>query len=151
MLLLDLGNSSLKAQCWHNSSLQSSCYLRIEDGWQERFRNFLQAIGRQRCYCAYVPGSQAAADVDAIIDCYSNGQQHIKLLAQQRCGSVVNGYSSPESMGVDRWLALLGAADVEQHDAIVVDAGSAITVDLLRGDGQHLGGAILPGFDTSIE
>ena len=36
-------------------------------------------------------------------------------------------------------------------DCIVIDAGSAITLDLLRADGQHLGGAILPGFNTSIE
>ncbi len=149
MLLLDLGNSSLKAQCWQNSSLQASCCLRIDDGWQKRFKHFLQAIEKQQCYCAFVPGSQAAADVDAILNNYS--RKPVKMLAQQACGCVRNSYSIPESMGIDRWLALLGAANVEERDTIIVDAGSAITVDLLRNDGQHLGGAILPGFNTSIE
>ena len=32
----------------------------------------------------------------------------------------------------------------------MIDAGSAITLDLLRADGQHLGGAIFPGFNTSL-
>ena len=49
----------------------------------------------------------------------------------------------------DRWLALIGAH--EGRDCIVIDAGSAITVDLLRGDGRHLGGAILAGVHTSAQ
>ncbi len=151
MLLLDLGNSSLKTQYWQKSSLQSSCSLRIEDGWQRRFSHFLQKIDVQQCYCACVPGSQVTADVNTILDSHIDNRQRIKLLAQQSCGGVVNSYPKPENMGVDRWLALLGAASVEERDTIIVDAGSAITVDLLRNDGQHLGGAILPGFNTSIE
>ncbi len=151
MLLLDLGNSSLKGQWWQDFRLQSSCYIRIEDGWQRRFNRYLDAIGAQQCHCACVPGSQAAADMDTCLDNFIDSRQRFKMLAQQNCGSITSGYSRPESMGIDRWLALLGSADVEVRDAIVVDAGSAITVDLLRKDGQHLGGAILPGFDTSVE
>ncbi|MCP4490503.1 MAG: type III pantothenate kinase [Gammaproteobacteria bacterium] len=150
MLLLDLGNSSLKAQFWQSYGLQSSCYIRIEQGWQRRFDHFLQTIDVHRCYCACVPGSQATVDVDAILYAHIDSEQCFKMSARQSCDGVVNGYSTPEGMGVDRWLALLGAADIVERDVIIVDAGSAITVDLLRNNGQHLGGAILPGFDTSI-
>ena len=52
---------------------------------------------------------------------------------------------------VDRWLALLAAAELCAGDCMIIDAGSAITLDLLRADGRHLGGAILPGRYTSIE
>ena len=44
-----------------------------------------------------------------------------------------------EGMGIDRIAACLGA-----HDGVVVDAGSAVTVDVME-KGSHLGGWILPG------
>ena len=47
--------------------------------------------------------------------------------------------------GVDRWLALLAAREEGDGPALVVDAGTAITYDLLLTDGRHLGGLILPG------
>ena len=45
----------------------------------------------------------------------------------------------------------MGGFSVAESDVMIIDAGSAITVDLLKKDGQHLGGAILPGFNTSLE
>ena len=62
-----------------------------------------------------------------------------------------NAYRQAEKLGADRWMALLAAAELTGGDQVVIDAGSAITVDLLRADGRHLGGAILPGFNTSLE
>lgn len=56
-----------------------------------------------------------------------------------------SAYRPPESAGADR-LANAVAAFAEQRRAcIVVDAGSAITVDAVADDGTFLGGAILPG------
>lgn len=58
---------------------------------------------------------------------------------------VTNAYGDKSgSLGVDRWLALLAVAGSGQ-DVCVVDAGTAVTLDVLRADGQHLGGYILPG------
>ena len=58
---------------------------------------------------------------------------------------VVNGYRNPAELGVDRWLSLLAARRLCRGDAVIVDCGTAITVDLLRADGRHDGGAVLPG------
>ena len=58
---------------------------------------------------------------------------------------VVNSYSDPSRMGVDRWLAMLAAYSECKRACCIVDCGSAITVDYLSGDGQHLGGYIIPG------
>ena len=60
-------------------------------------------------------------------------------------GGVVCGYDVPADMGVDRWLALLAAWQYSKRSCVVVDAGSAITVDLLAADGLHQGGYIVPG------
>lgn len=57
---------------------------------------------------------------------------------------VINAYVDPSRLGVDRWLALI-ALSARAQDVCVVDCGTAITVDVLRADGCHLGGYILPG------
>lgn len=58
---------------------------------------------------------------------------------------VRNSYTDPSRMGVDRWLAMLAAWQHVGAACWVVDCGSAITVDLLAGNGSHVGGYILPG------
>lgn len=54
-------------------------------------------------------------------------------------------YVNPERLGVDRWLAMLGAREQASGDILVVDAGTALTIDVLNGANQHLGGYIVPG------
>lgn len=55
---------------------------------------------------------------------------------------------SPERVGMDRLAAAVAANALRepQRPAIVVDAGSAVTVDLVSGDGAFQGGVILAGF-----
>ena len=68
---------------------------------------------------------------------------------QQYSGGLECGYKEPERLGVDRWMALVAAnllRDKNENFA-VVDAGSALTVDLCDADGRHHGGYIAPGFN----
>lgn len=58
---------------------------------------------------------------------------------------VTNAYKTPRSMGVDRWVALIGARAEVGGACLIVDAGTAMTIDALDDDGKHLGGQILPG------
>lgn len=64
-----------------------------------------------------------------------------------RTGDLINSYADPGRMGVDRWLAMLGARRRCQERLCVVDAGSALTIDLVAADGAHEGGYIIPGAD----
>lgn len=67
------------------------------------------------------------------------------------CAGVTNSYADPSRMGVDRWLAMLAAYNEAQAACCVVDCGSAITVDYLSAQGQHIGGYILPGLRLMTE
>jgi type III pantothenate kinase len=58
---------------------------------------------------------------------------------------VRNAYAEPQALGSDRWAALIGAHALSSHHVGIIDCGSALTVDLLRADGTHDGGYILPG------
>ncbi len=64
----------------------------------------------------------------------------------ERCG-VSNRYERPEQLGPDRWAALIAARGLHTGAALVVNAGTATTVDMLDADGSFLGGAILPGVE----
>lgn len=55
-------------------------------------------------------------------------------------------YKTPETLGLDRFLVCLGASmESKNRDVIVVDAGSACTVDLMTRDRVFCGGIIMPG------
>ena len=65
----------------------------------------------------------------------------------QTCG-VKNRYDRPEQLGPDRWAALVAARALEPGRAcLVVNAGTATTMDALSRDGEFLGGVIVPGVD----
>ncbi|QFU77730.1 type III pantothenate kinase [Halioglobus maricola] len=88
----------------------------------------------------------------------TGGENHLTALVEQRwglspwyartsarSGELVNSYTDPSRMGVDRWLAMLGARARSTDRLCVVDAGSALTIDLVSPDGAHEGGYIIPG------
>jgi len=74
--------------------------------------------------------------------------------SQHACG-VTNGYEHPNRLGVDRWVALIGAwhrmlARGTPRPVLVVMVGTAVTVDALDQTGRFLGGLILPGFGLML-
>ncbi|MCG8428262.1 MAG: type III pantothenate kinase [Chromatiales bacterium] len=60
------------------------------------------------------------------------------------CG-VTNSYITPSQLGIDRWLTLIAAHQNYTEPVCIVDAGTALTVDVLDQQGVHHGGLILPG------
>ncbi|SEL38033.1 type III pantothenate kinase [Colwellia chukchiensis] len=62
---------------------------------------------------------------------------------------VTSCYQTAERLGVDRWLAMIGAKQrYPENNLLIIDAGTAMTIDLLAANGQHLGGWIMPGVQT---
>ena len=64
----------------------------------------------------------------------------------ERCG-VRSRYERPEQLGPDRWAALIAAHALQPGPCLVVNCGTATTVDALSADGEFLGGLILPGIE----
>jgi type III pantothenate kinase len=60
-------------------------------------------------------------------------------------GGVTNAYDDVNQMGVDRWLAIVMAYQKIKGACFIVDAGSAVTIDIVKEGGGHLGGYIVPG------
>ncbi len=65
---------------------------------------------------------------------------------------LVNLYRTPETLGVDRMAAAVGAASLfGSSNLLIVDFGTAITVDVVTAQGEFLGGNISPGATTRFK
>ncbi|MDH3761255.1 MAG: type III pantothenate kinase [Gammaproteobacteria bacterium] len=149
MILLDCGNSSLKAQLRASGRVRASFACAYRGDWSERLHHWMSDLDSERCYQSSVLDAVRQSRLDACL-AEKFGEDVIRFRSKARAGGVVNGYERPAQLGVDRWLAMIGATELVSDDCVVIDAGSAITLDLLRADGRHLGGAILPGVNTSL-
>lgn len=144
MLTVDLGNSRLKACRWSQSDGAYECAARWEDEGAE-LGGFGEWLARQRAPLA------ALASVAA-----RERTEHVRVLLAARCERLLlapdsgleNRCREPERVGADRLYAAAGAAALCGRSCVVVDAGTALTVDALLVVGgvfAFLGGAIAPG------
>ena len=143
ILELDIGNSRIKWRMWDSGTKSV-----FSEGAAAAFSELIVSLESQN-----KPGMIRAANVRAddllqqIISWAEATWQldvHVAEVSSH-CGGVTNGYEDIRRMGVDRWLALLAAYARTQTACVVVDGGTALTIDILAADGQHLGGYILPG------
>ncbi len=75
------------------------------------------------------------------------GVQAVLAKVEKQFSGVEVAYSHVGNLGVDRWLAMLGAWARVGGACIVIDAGTALKVDYIDGSGCHMGGFIVPGID----
>ncbi|MEE2026017.1 type III pantothenate kinase [Alkalimonas mucilaginosa] len=134
-LLLDIGNTRSKA-------MLASCA-----GTMQRLdlqNNKVDVSKVQAVYYAAVAGQDKVQALKKQLQLQHKPWRQIESEAQ--IFGVQNCYNQPHLLGVDRWLGMLGANWLlPGNDVLVVDAGTAVTVDWLSASGQHLGGWILPG------
>ncbi|HZV62150.1 MAG TPA: type III pantothenate kinase [Methylophilaceae bacterium] len=103
--------------------------------------------GCRRAVISNVAGEQAGMAIANLLQQCDISQYWVKSSALG-CG-VTNGYQFPERLGGDRWAALIAAWQQHHAPCVVVNAGTALTVDALGagedGQGVFLGGLIVPG------
>jgi len=64
-------------------------------------------------------------------------------------GSLIIAYKEPLDLGSDRFLAMLGALKYfPDRNLLIIDVGSALTVDIVSDSGEHKGGLIMPGLEA---
>jgi len=146
ILLVDVGNSALKWATLEAGGLDPGghAYLAGADA---------AALMDDFCSDLPVPDRVVVAGVgpDAVNEALRQAAaRHWAVEAEflrssSAAGGVVNAYSEPERLGIDRWAALVAARADGRRAACIVDCGTAATVDVLDAGGTHLGGLIIPG------
>lgn len=80
-----------------------------------------------------------------------NFEQFIELDHTTRL-PIANLYETPETLGKDRLAAAIGANELfPDQNILVIDAGTAITYDLVSANNQYLGGNISPGLQMRFK
>ena len=145
ILLLDIGNTKLK---W--ARLKGEDFLpgdELKHSGQLEYDMLMQVV--QDLSPDYVVATSVAGSKnELLLQEWAQRQlqtdiQFVKALPQEH--GVINAYADPTKLGSDRWAAVIAAHQKWQGNLCVIDAGTALTLDLLRSDGHHLGGYILPG------
>lgn len=146
MLLIDIGNSSLKWAVWEGAEfLQkgAECYRVSEIG--ELCNKFFSALPVQdKIYISCVAGAQVKDEIDLWLR--NNWQVNADyVISQKQQMGLINAYQHAEALGVDRWYAMIGAWHKYKKAFCIIDCGTAVTLDVVNNKGQHLGGLIMPG------
>jgi type III pantothenate kinase len=158
LLLLDAGNSRLKwallrkpyrrRQEFAAQGALELTALRSPAAWSR----LLKRTGKpDLIYACNVAGPGIERQIRAASKRAGLGAPHFAH-SEVAAAGVRNGYPDPWRLGVDRWVGLIGAH--HEHpgkDLCLVGLGTAMTIDLLNGNGRHLGGSIVPGPRLMIE
>jgi type III pantothenate kinase len=96
-------------------------------------------------YLASVRNQEVVDEISTM--CASREIKFVEKHTEKEAFGIKNSYANVQKMGVDRWLAMICAAQNTKKAFFVIDVGTAITVDFVV-DGQHLGGWIVPGFQV---
>ncbi|MBR1630819.1 MAG: type III pantothenate kinase [Paludibacteraceae bacterium] len=64
---------------------------------------------------------------------------------------ITNNYATPETLGLDRLAAAVGAYSImPAHNLLIIDAGTAVTYDMVEAPGIYVGGNIAPGVQMRL-
>jgi len=143
ILELDAGNTRIK---WRVIDGEAICVRGAElhaENWQNHIENALNC-SPDRVRVANVAGAKVQQAISSWVkDRWGINAEFADT--SKGVSEVTHIYNQPESLGIDRWLTLLAARKSHAGVSIVVDAGTAVTLDVIDSRGQHLGGFIVPG------
>lgn len=154
-LLLDLGNTRIKwAMCSRadvsiGADLGSIHAIEHADPvWQTQFAAALASLPTPDsiALAAVAPEMIVAAALRLLAARWPELAVQ-RAHSQARLARFRSAYAQPERLGVDRFLAAVAAAQVPES-RLVIGCGTALTIDLIDANGQHLGGLIAPAPET---
>ena len=145
-LQFDAGNTRLKWLIREDGQACSSGFFCNSEDWDDVLPSFLDSVGK----LDLVSVSIVSAD-----ERFQQIEKHVQAIqrvpiykaeAKKTFAGVTLAYEQPERLGVDRWLAMLAAHSLAGEEIkVVVDCGTAITIDVLDAVGRHIGGYVVPG------
>ena len=152
VLLVDIGNTRIK---WARLDGQriGRQHAAVHSGW--RAEDYARVIGAARGLEQVMAASVASSRVNknlaiAVRRAGLAAPQFVS--SRRRAGGITVGYLEPWRLGVDRFVAAIGAHYLARGRAVcVVGVGTAMTIDLIGPEGRHWGGAIIPAPDLMVK
>lgn len=146
LLYIDAGNSAIKWALSSADTLSEMVSLSYpEKISSEIFIDVWKQVDKPIRVVASSVGSEIIwqAITEACNELWNIDVQRVSSIKQGY--GLINAYDKPSDLGSDRWCAMIGAYHEVKSAFMLVDAGSAITIDVVNELGQHMGGYITPG------
>jgi type III pantothenate kinase len=147
-LALDLGNTALKYGLFGPAGLHESGVLaspaHLAELWQrtQPAQAILASVANEATTQPWLASLAAANGLRRILP-FQPGFTPVP---------VRNAYATPHTLGADRLAAVVGAASLRPgQNTLVIDAGTALKLDLVTADGTYHGGSIAPGLRMRLQ
>jgi len=157
-LLIDAGNSALKWATLQNQHLsKQQSYFYSEKTAIQELNTLLesQANSYQKIMMVSVLGDDFNQEAQQVAKKLLFDFKQIKSI--KKLAGVTNAYDEPHKLGADRFVAMIAGYHLSNYlskkqqqnsnACIIIDSGTATTIDAVDAQGNHLGGLILPGVD----
>ncbi|MBP6662605.1 MAG: type III pantothenate kinase, partial [Paludibacter sp.] len=143
-LCIDQGNSSTKVGVFDDNVLID--YFAIEELSEVEIEKLFERFSIDACII-----SSVTMKYDELLDILNKKNIFLVQLDHHTAVPIVNKYETPHTLGKDRLAAIVGAVYLEpETDLLIVDAGTAITYDLVDANGVYWGGNIAPGLSMRL-
>ncbi len=145
---IHVGNTHITAVLWKGNTLRTRVRLKTHAGDLSSLRRMLALDHRDTVVIAGV--------VPAVMNRLRAYVRKVSCARMCEVGKDLNvpmksRYRKPSSLGVDRLLCAYAAFRASAQPLIVLDAGTAITIDAVSKKGVFLGGVIVPGLQMSLD
>ncbi len=141
-LLIDAGNTRIKSTIVDERSIIDK--VEIHDDLANAINCWQVNTKPDEVWLASVRDKQFDTELSATIKSLWALTTNNITSAKQALG-VTNAYTDPEQLGCDRWASMLAAYHETKSSVLVVNLGTALTIDAIDAEGVHLGGLICPG------
>jgi type III pantothenate kinase len=150
-LLVDIGNTQVKYIFQQEGELAAFSAIVYLD-----YQSFHQVLNTEQfsIISEVIVANVQDNEIMAAIEAWSSRENiaFLQVHSQAQAFGVFSSYQQPSRLGVDRWLTMIAAHQLyPEQNVIIVDAGTATTIDLLDANGRHLGGWIMPGIQTMYD
>lgn len=148
-LLIDIGNTRIK---WARWARQDRLVLSDHDlfNWRsESIQEGLQShwsglVKPDAIHISNVAGDAVAVEINRWCQSHWGLEPTYATVSKEHKG-LINSYPATQTLGVDRWMVMIAAWQLKRTNVCIIDCGSAVTIDFVATNGQHLGGLISPG------
>lgn len=145
-LVLDVGNTKVKLAVFNGKDM----IFRTEA--LELDNTFLESFVSKRFDINSCVISSVRSSIKNEIELLNEITGNVVMFSHKTPIPVKNLYRTPHTLGLDRLAAVIGAADLfPNENALVIDAGTAITYDFVSAKSEYHGGNISPGLNTRFK
>ena len=143
-LLIDIGNTTTSIGLWKNSRLSM-----IDNSANTKLfitlKKYLKKEIDEILLTSVISTKENKLIINKLKKIYKCDVKQIK--SSSALLGITNGYIQPRQLGDDRWVTIVASSLLYREPLIIVDCGTAISIDLVNTKGMHLGGYILGGFN----